>query len=162
MDSKVIGRLDQNDFVYFIRSDSLWWKLTTPYGEGVSIDPPPPPEQNDYIRSSSIVPIKDLPILEIESLYGSEWKKKKTEIRLGDIEIAMFNAKRMVYGGHRKIPEANSAYLEIIIPVKYPLRKYYPDIKSLGGTADIRYVAVPSMADYRFFVNSRVRRKRPI
>jgi hypothetical protein len=152
--SKVIGRSNQNDFVYFIKSDSPWWKLTTRYGEGVSIDPPPPPEQNGYIHSSRIVPIKELSISQIQGLYGQEWKKEKRDIKLGNVDIAMFNADRIGHGGPQKIPDSNSAYLEIRIQGKKPIRKYYPDIEGLGGPAGVyvRYVPVPLMPDLRFFV----------
>jgi hypothetical protein len=153
INSKVMGRLKQNDFVYFIRADSLWWKLTTRYGEGAEMYPPPPPEQNGYIHSSRIVPIKNLPISEIEGLYGKEWKKEKREIRLGNVEIALFNADRDG-GSPLKVPESNSAYLEIRIPGKTAVRKYYPDIEGLGGAADIRYVPVSSKPDFRFFVKN--------
>jgi hypothetical protein len=152
--SKIIGRLHQNEFVYFIRSESQWWRLTTRNGEGVSSDPPPPPEQNGYVQSSRIVPIKNLPISKIESLYGQEWKKEKKEFSFGNIRITILNSERMNYSGAHQIPEMNSAYLEIVIPGKKPIRKYYPDIEGVGGAADIRFVPIPSITDFGFFVKN--------
>lgn len=131
--------------MYFVRSGGPWWKLTTRWGEGASIDPPPPPEQNGYIHSSRIVPIGHIPVSQIEGLYGQDWRKEKREIRFDKIEISMLNAERIGRGGEGKVPESNSAYLEIRIPGKKTIRKYFPDIDGLGGAADIRFVPVPSI-----------------
>jgi hypothetical protein len=154
-DSKVIGRLRQNELLYFIRSGNLWWKVTaTRWGEDVSVSPPPPPERNGYIHSSRIVPITNLSISEIETFYGPEWKKEKMETRFGSIKITLFNADRIGNADLYTVPESNSAYLEIKIQDHKPVRKYYPDINGLGGAADVRFVPVSSMPDFRFFVKN--------
>jgi hypothetical protein len=142
--SDVIRRIDENELLWFIRTESPWLKVSNYFGGYTG-------KNEGYIHSSSVIPINDFGIQEIENFYGEEFEKEKKEIKLGDVEITMFNADRIVSDPY-KVPEFISSYLEIRIPNQNPIRKYYPDINSLGGYAGVVHVPISSEPDYQFFI----------
>ena len=146
IDSYILRRLQHNDFIWYIRSNSPWLKVSNYFGSDSG-------QNEGFVHSSRVVPITDLGIQEIEQLYGSEWERKTETFRLGEITITMFNANR-IEDAPLKTPEYQSSFLEIKIPNQKPLRKYYPDINSLGGYGGLIYAPVPSYSDYLFFTKN--------
>ena len=140
--SDILGTVPSNRMLSFQRFDESWVIINRYAWDGY---------RDGFIHSSRVFPIMELGIQDIEPAYGQAWRTEKKLIMLGDIEITMFDANRILREEY-DFPMFHSSYLEIKVPNQKPIRKYYPSMEPLGGRAGLGYVPVLSEPDFRFFV----------